>query len=59
MKPIKQGVPGHTHTFAVRRDTPTDKVFPAGVDPGFSRGPSRGVSSPGAAARGRIEMPMD
>ena len=28
----KQGVPGRKRTFAVRHGTPTDKVFPAGVD---------------------------
>lgn len=62
MKPIeitKQGVPGHTHTFAVRHGTPTDKVSLAEVDPDLGCGSSRGVFGPEAAAANRIEMPMN
>lgn len=60
-KPIeatRQGVPGHGHASAVRHGTPAGKAFLAEVGPDFGRGSFRGVFGPGAAATGRIEMPM-
>lgn len=62
MKPIevtKQGVLGHMHASVIRHDTPTDKVFLAGVGLDLGCGSSRGVSGPETAALDRIEMPMN
>lgn len=62
MKPIeitRQDVLGHKHTFVVRHDTSTDKVFLAEVDPDFGCESFRGVFSSEAAAIDRIEMPMN
>lgn len=62
MKPIeitKQDVLGYEHTFVVRRDTSTNKVFLAEVDPDFGCESFRGVFGSEAAAIDRIEMLMN
>jgi len=65
MKPIKsieitkQDVLGYTHTFVIRHDTSTNKVFLAEVDPDFGCESFRGVFSSEAAAINRIEMLMN
>ena len=62
MKPIKpieitkQDVLGYEHTFVVRHDTSTNKVFLAKVDPDFGCESFRGVFGSEAAAIDRIEM---
>lgn len=65
MKPIKpieitkQDVLGYEHTFVVRHDAPTNKVFLAEVDPDFGFESFRGVFGSEAAAIDRIEMLMN
>lgn len=59
IKPIeitKQDVLGYEHTFVVRHDTSTNKVFLAEVDPDFGCESFRGVFGSEAAAIDRIEM---
>ena len=61
MKPIeitKQEALGCEHTFVVRHDTSTDKVFLAEVDPDFGCESFRGVFDSEAAALNHIEMLM-
>lgn len=58
MKPIeitKQDVLGYEHTFVVRHDTSTNKVFLAEVDPDFGCESFRGVFGSIEAALDRIE----
>lgn len=62
MKPIEiteRDVLGYGHTFAVRHDASTDKVFLAEVDLDFGCESFRGVFGSEAAAIDRIEMPMN
>ena len=62
MKPIeitKQDVLGYKHTFVVRHDKSTNKVFLAEVDLDFGCESFRGVFSSEAAALDRIEMLMN
>lgn len=62
MKPIeitKQDVLGYMHTFVIRHDTSTNKVFLAEVDPDFGCESFRGVFGSETAALDRIEMLMN
>jgi len=62
MKPIeitKQDVLGYTHTFVIRNDKSTNKVFLAEVDLDFGCESFRGVFGSEAAAINRIEMLMN
>lgn len=62
MKPIeitKQDVFGYEHTFVIRHDASTNKVFLAEVDHDFSCESFRGVFSSEAAAINHIEMLMN
>lgn len=54
----KQDALGCTHTFVIRHDAPTGKVFLAEVDPDFGCESFRGVFGSEAAAADRIEMLM-
>lgn len=61
MKPIeitKRDALGYGHTFVIRHDKSTDKVFLAEVDLDFGCESFRGVFGSEAAAIARIEMPM-
>lgn len=61
MKPIKpieitkQDVLGYEHTFVVRHDTSTNKVFLAEIDPDFGFESFRGVFGSIEAALDRIK----
>lgn len=62
MKPIeitKQDVLGYMHTFVIRHDTSTDKVFLAEVDLDLGCESFRGVFGSETAALDRIEMLMN
>lgn len=59
MKLTKQDVLGYTHTFNIRHDTSTNKVFLAEVDPDFACESFRGVFGSETAALDRIEMLMN
>lgn len=59
MKPIKitkQDVLGYTHTFVIRHDKSTNKVFLAEIDPDFGFESFRGVYGSMDAALDRIEL---
>lgn len=61
MKPIeitKQDALGYEHTFVIRHDKSTNKVFLAEVDLDFGCESFRGVFGSEAAAIARIEMLM-
>lgn len=61
IKPIeitKQDVLGYEHTFIIRHDASTNKVFLAETDLDFGRESFRGVFGSEAAAINRIEMLM-